>query len=104
MATFSSSGDAPSVFDDLWRASSGGMMHLGALGALSQHHDLSTRFILFHTSMGLDDLLKTENFADLDAQCIRSDLFNQILNRRPHEIFRFAGIGRQADCSRYRLH
>src|SRR5580704_18147625 len=93
MTTFSSSGDARSVFDNLWRTV-----------PLSQDHDLSTRFILFHTSMCLDDLLKTENFADLDAQCIRSDLFNQILKRRPHVIFRFAGIGGQADRTRYRLH
>src|ERR1700728_1244105 len=88
----SSSGDARSVFDDLWRAVRGTWTHQGPL---SQHHNLSTRFILFHASMCLDDLLKMENLADLDTQCIRSDLFNQILKRRPHEIFRFAGIGGQ---------
>src|SRR5712692_9585838 len=48
--------------------------------------------------------VEVEGFADLDAQCARSDLLDQILERRPHEIFRFASIGGQADRSRDSLH
>jgi len=32
--------------------------------------------------MGLSDLVEVEGFADLDAQCARSDLRDQILERR----------------------
>src|ERR1700716_3562645 len=70
----------------------------GAL--LGQDDDLSARLILLHAAMGLSDLVEVKGFADLDVQCARSDLLNQILERRPHEIFRFASIGGQADCSR----
>src|SRR5712671_3704498 len=74
----------------------------GAL--LGQHDDLSARLVLLHAAMGLSDLVEVEGFADLDAQCARSDLLDQILERRPHEIFRFASIGGQADRSRDSLH
>jgi hypothetical protein len=42
--------------------------------------------------------------ADLGVQRARRDLLDQILERRPHEIFQFAGIGGQADRSGNRLH
>src|SRR5258708_8825335 len=74
----------------------------GAL--LGQHDDLSARLVLLHAAMGLSDLVEVEGFADLDAQCARSDLLDQILERRAHEIFRFASIGGQADRSRDSLH
>ena len=54
--------------------------------------------------MGLSDLVEVEGFADLDVQCARCDLLDQLLERRPHEIFRFAGIGGQADRRRDSLH
>src|SRR5216684_4864077 len=73
----------------------------GAL--LGQHDDLSARLVLLHTAMGLSDLVEVEGFADLDVQCARYDVLDQILERRPHEIFRFARIGGQADRSRASL-
>src|SRR5713101_224047 len=72
--------------------------------SLGQHHDLPTRFVLFHAAMCLNDLVEVERFADLDAQCARCDLFDQILDRCPHEIFRFAGICGQAHRSGNRFH
>jgi hypothetical protein len=66
----------------------------GAL--LGQHDDLSARVVLLHAAMGLSDLVELEGLADLDVQCARCDLLDQILERRPHEIFRFASIGGQA--------
>src|SRR5260370_32610682 len=79
-----------------------GRSRSGAL--LGQHDDLSARLVLLHAAMGLSDLVEVEGFADLDAQCAPSDLLDQILERRPHEIFRFASIGGQADRSRDSLH
>src|SRR5260370_5011338 len=74
----------------------------GAL--LGQHDDLSARLVLLHAAMGLSDLVEVEGFADLDVQCARCDLPDQILERRPHEIVRFASIGGQADRRRDILH
>src|SRR5260370_42432170 len=74
----------------------------GAL--LGQHDDLSARLVLLHAAMGLSDLVEVEGFAALDVQCARCDLLDQILQRCPHEIFRFASIGGQADRSRDSLH
>src|SRR5467141_1850812 len=74
----------------------------GAL--LAQHDDLSTRFVLFHAAMRLNDLVKVEGFADLDVQRTRGDLLDQFFERRPHEIIRFARIARKADRSGDRLH
>jgi hypothetical protein len=54
--------------------------------------------------MRLRDLVKVEGPADLGVQRARRDLLDQILERRPHEIFQFAGIGGQADRSGNRLH
>lgn len=71
---------------------------------LGQHHNLSTRFVLFHAAMRLNDFVKVKDFADLDVQCARCDLLDQFIERRAREIFRFAGIGGQADCSRDCLH
>src|SRR5260221_13641496 len=71
---------------------------------LAQHDDLSARLVLLHAAMGVSDLVEVEGFADMDVQCARCDLLDQILERRPHEIFRFAGIGGQADRSRDSLH
>src|SRR5258708_26047278 len=74
----------------------------GAL--LGQHDDLSARLVLLHAAIGLSDLVEAEGFADLDAQCARSDLLDQLLEQRPHEIFRFASIGGQAHRSQDSLH
>src|SRR5713226_8855996 len=74
----------------------------GAL--LGQHDDLSARLVLLHAAMSLSDLVEMEGFADLDAQCASSDFLDQMLERRAHEIFRFASIGGQADRSRDSLH
>src|SRR5260370_26017479 len=74
----------------------------GAL--LAQHDDLSARLVLLHAAMGLSDLVEVEGFPDLDVQCARCDLLDQILERCPHEIFRFASIGGQAARSRDSLH
>src|ERR1700721_2265184 len=74
-------------------------------GALLGKHDyLSPRFVLFHAAMRVNDLLKVEGFADLDVHRTRSDLLDQFFERRPHEIFRVAGIARKADRSGDRLH
>ncbi len=54
--------------------------------------------------MRLNNLVKVEGFADLDVQRIDGDLLDQFFERRPHEIFRFAGIARKADRSGDRLH
>jgi|SRR5580704_6299390 hypothetical protein len=64
---------------------------------LGQHDDLPARLVLLHAAMGLSDLVEVEGFADLDMQCARCDLLDQILEQRPHEIFRFASIGGEAD-------
>ncbi len=74
----------------------------GAL--LGQHDDLSSRLVLLHATMGLNDLVEVESFADLDVQCARCDFLDQILERHPHEIFRFSSIGGQADRGRDSLH
>src|SRR5216684_6165744 len=74
----------------------------GAL--LGQHDDLSARLVLLHAAMRLSDLVEVEGLADLDVQCACCDLLDQILERRPHEIFRFACIGGQADRSGDSLH
>src|SRR6267378_5919535 len=71
---------------------------------LGQYHDLSTRFVFLHAAMRLNDLVKVGDPADLDVQRARRDLLDQFFERRPHEIFRFAGIGGQADRRRNRLH
>jgi hypothetical protein len=55
----------------------GAWTHPGA--ALSQHHDLSTRFVFLHAAMRLSNLVEVERFANLDAQCARRNLLNQIL-------------------------
>ena len=55
---------------------------LNAIGAgrypllLGQNHNLATGFVLFHASMCFNDIVKMKDFADLDAQCARRDLFN----------------------------
>jgi hypothetical protein len=54
--------------------------------------------------MCLNDLVKVKDFANLNVQRARCDLLDQFIERRPHKIFRFAGIGGQVDCSRDRLH
>src|SRR6267154_1994155 len=74
----------------------------GAL--LGQHDDLSARLVLLHAAMGPNELVEVENPADLDVQRARRDVLDQFFERRPHEIFRFAGIGGQADRRRNRLH
>src|ERR1700675_854281 len=74
----------------------------GAL--LGQHDDLSTRFVLLHAAMRLNDFVKVEGFADLDVQRTRGDLLDQFFERCPHEIIRFAGIARKADRSGDRFH
>src|ERR1700693_1766245 len=71
---------------------------------LGQHDDLSARLVLLHAAMGLSYLVEVEGFADLDVQCASCDLLDQILERCPHEIFRFASIGGQADRSRDSFH
>src|SRR5580700_248172 len=71
---------------------------------LGQHDDLSTRLVLLHAAMGLSDLVEVEGFADLDVQCASCDLLDQILERCPHEIVRFASIGGQIDRSWNSLH
>ena len=45
-----------------------------------------------------------KNLADLDVQLACRDLFDQLLKRRLHEVFRFASVGGQADCGGDRLH
>src|SRR6266404_4447174 len=74
----------------------------GAL--LGEHDDLSARLVLLHAAMGLSDLVKLEGFAHLDVQCTCCDLLDQVLERGPHEIFRFASVGGQADRRRDSLH
>lgn len=54
--------------------------------------------------MRLDDLVEMENLAELDVQGTRCDLIDQFLKGRPHEVFRFSGIGGQADRGRDRIH
>jgi hypothetical protein len=47
---------------------------LKSIGApLSQHGDLSTRFVLLHAPMRLKDLIQKECPADLDVQCACRD-------------------------------
>ena len=43
---------------------------------LSQHHDFSACFVLFHAAMRLGNLVKVEDFSNLDMQRTRSNLFN----------------------------
>ncbi len=50
--------------------------------------------------MRLDDLVEMENLADLNAQPARCDLIDQFLKGRPHEVFRFSGVGGQTDRGR----
>ena len=66
-------------WNDLWEVLS--RSPSGAL--LGQHDDLSTRFVLLHAAMRLNDFVKVEGFADLDVQCAHCDLLDQILERRP---------------------
>src|ERR1700675_2858189 len=81
------------------------LLSLSPSGALlGQNDDLSARLVLLHAAMGLSDLVEVESFADLDVLCARCDLLDQIIERRPHEIFRFASIGGQANGSRDSLH
>ena len=52
----------------------------GRMGAcaqrLSQHYNLSTRFVLLHAAMRLNDFVEVERFANLDVQCARRNLLN----------------------------
>ena len=50
------------------------------------------------------NLVEVKDFADLDAQFSCSDLLGQFVERRAHEILRFAVIAGQVDCARNRLH
>jgi hypothetical protein len=45
-----------------------------------------------------------EDLADLNTERPGSDLLNEVLQRHPHEVLRFACIRCQADRSGYRLH
>jgi hypothetical protein len=38
---------------------------------LGQHHDLSTRFVLLHAAMRLNDFVKVKDFPNLDVQRAR---------------------------------
>src|SRR5216684_2709639 len=80
------------------------MSHSPSGVLLGQHDDLSARLVLLHAAMGLSYLVEMEGLADLHVQCARCDLLDQILERSPHEIFRFANIGGQADRSRDSFH
>ena len=67
---------ASQVLDNTYVADFGAA-RMDAYGCrLSQHHDFTACFVLLHATMRLDDLIKMEDFADLDAQCARRDLFN----------------------------
>jgi hypothetical protein len=69
-----------------------------------QRLDFSTRFILLHAAMRLNDFVEAKYFANLDVQGARRNLLEQILKRHPHEVFRFANIRYQANRGGYRLH
>src|SRR5882672_5682414 len=70
-----------------------GTLTHGKRHPLGQHHDLSTRLVLLHATMRLDDLVELESPADLYPQRAGRYLFDQFLERRPHEVFCFSGIG-----------
>src|ERR1700688_780805 len=71
---------------------------------LRQDHNLSTGFVLLHAPVCLNDLVKVEDLANLSMERPGSDLLNEVLQRHPHEVFRFACIRCQADRSGYRVH
>src|SRR5258708_24567562 len=72
--------------------------------SLGEHNDLSPSFVFLHATMRLDDFVEVEGLANLDVQCGPCDLIDQFLKGCPHEVFRFSGIGGQADRSRDRVH
>src|SRR5258708_37778581 len=72
--------------------------------SLGQHNDLSPSFVFLHATMRLDDFVEVESLANLDVQWAPCDLIDQFLKGGPHEVFRFSGIGGQADRSRDRVH
>ena len=49
--------------------------------------------------MRLNNLIEKEGPADLDMQAARRNLLRQFLQRRLHEVARFAGVGGEAHCS-----
>ena len=57
---------------------------------------------MLHTS--LYDLLNVKGLANFDMQPAGCDLLNQLFQRRQHEIFRTAAVGRQVDRSRDGIH
>jgi hypothetical protein len=90
----------------LLQSSSSKALRTGALfrSNSGQHNDLAARFVLFHTAMRLNNLVKVEDLADLNLQCARGDLFYQFIEGCAHEVVGFTCIGRQTDRRRNRLH
>src|SRR6516164_8238933 len=65
----------------------------------SQDNNLTPRPILLHDPVRFHDVIKLERPADLYPRLTRRNLFDQLFERRQHEIFRSAVIGGQAHRS-----
>ena len=60
---------------------------LGRLQPLREHDNLSSRLVLLHAAMRLNDVVKMKYLPDLNVQRALRDLIGQFLKGHSHKVF-----------------
>src|SRR5258708_1729041 len=77
---------------------------LQGLGASIQNDNLATCPMLFHTAMGLHNLIELKDRANLHGKLPRGNFLHKILERRAHEVFVPSIVSCQTNSCWYLIH